>query len=175
MKNLPLLRHNSNLLRFCPAQPRAILLVLIILLMGLNACGEDAKSPEAQLRERIATAEAAAEKRDLDTLRDMVAEQYDDDRGLDKRTVLQLLRGYFLRHRTIYLLTRIQNIDLPHPDQAQVTVFVAMAGQPIDTAQTLRSIRADFYRFDLVFEAKDQTDWQVTNASWRRAKLDDFW
>jgi hypothetical protein len=143
--------------------------------MGLSACGEDAKSPEVQLRERIAMAEAAAEKRDLDTLRDMVAEQYSDDRGLDKRTVLQLLRGYFLRHRTIYLLTRIQNIDLPQPDQAKVTVFVAMAGQPIDTAQTLRSIRADLYRFDLIFKAEDPTHWQVINAAWRRAKLDDLW
>lgn len=147
----------------------------IILLIGLSACGEDAKSPEMQLREQIASAEAAAESRDLNALKDMVAEQYGDDRGLDKRTVLQLLRGYFLRHRTIYLLTRIQNIDLPYPNQAQATVFVAMAGQPIDTAQTLRLIRADLYRFDLVFEAKDQTHWQVTDAAWRRAKLDDFW
>jgi hypothetical protein len=143
--------------------------------MALSACGEEVKSPEVQLRKLVVTAEAAAEDRDLDTLKDMVAEQYEDDRGLDKRTVLQLLRGYFLRHRTIYLLTRIQNIDLQNPSLAQVSVFVAMAGRPIDTAQTLRLIRADLYRFDLVFEAKDQIHWQVTNASWRRAKLDDFW
>jgi hypothetical protein len=159
---------------FCPAQAWATI-ATIIMLLGLSACGEDPKSPEIQLREHIATAETAAENRDLDTLRDMVAEQYSDDRGLDKETVLQLLRRYFFRHRSIYLLTRIQNIDLPYADQAQVSAFVAMAGQPIDTAQTLRLIRADLYRFDLVFKAKDQTDWQVINASWRRAKLDDFW
>lgn len=59
------------------------------------------------------------------------------------------------------------------PAQAQAVVLVAMAGQPISGAQELERLRADLHRFEITL-ARENKEWKVIHAEWRRAEPGDF-
>lgn len=151
---------------------RAVFLAAISLL-PLVSCLPAQDSPEAQVRALFARAETAAEQKDLAALRPMISDQYADGEGQDKKAIEAVLRFYFLRNQSIHLFTRIQNIEFPEPARARAVVLVAMAGQPIKTGQELARLHADLNRFVITL-ARDNKEWKVTAAEWRRAEPADF-
>lgn len=144
------------------------LAVLAVLLTA--GCGGEPESPEAQVRALVARAVAAAESKDVGTLRAMVSDRYSDPHGQDKRAVEALLRLHFLRNESVHLYTRVQSVTLPQPDRAQASVLVAMAGVPITSEVELPALRADLHRFDIDFALEDGS-WRVERAEWSRAEL----
>lgn len=130
-------------------------------------------SPEAQVRTLLQQGEAAAEKKESALLRQMVSEKYADSQGQDKKAIDAILRYYFLRNQSIHLFTRIRQVSFPQPDLAQADVMVAMAGQPISDAEELERLRADLHRFEITL-ARENGEWKVTRAEWRRAEFADF-
>jgi len=151
-----------------PAQ----LFAAVSLISGL-ACSAAPESPEAQIRSLISELEVAAEARELRDLKEAVSERYADDRGNDRRAVVQLLTYHFLRNQSIHLLSRIAELEVPEAGRAFVTVYVAMAGRPIPDATALVELHANFYRFDFALEWETER-WLVTRADWRPARSDDF-
>ncbi len=137
------------------------------------SCSSAENSPEAQVRAVLKQGEAAAGKKETGVLRRMVSDKYSDSQGQDKKTVEAILRYYFLRHESIYLLTRIQAITFPEPNVAQAIVMVAMAGQPISRAEEIDRLHADLHRFEITL-ANENKEWKVIRAEWRRAELGDF-
>lgn len=140
----------------------------------LVSCAPELDSPESRVRALLVQAERAAEARDAEALGELVGEDYRDDRGNNRRTVLGLLTYYFLRNRTVHLLTRIRSLEAPEPERVEATLLVAMAGRPIPGVEGLARIRADLYRFDFVFALDPDDDWRVVRAEWHPAGLDDF-
>ena len=57
--------------------------------------------------------------------------------------------------------------------QADVILYVGMAGVPVTSADQLMFTRANLYRFDLSLKLEDG-DWQVVCGSWHQARLEDF-
>ena len=125
------------------------------------------------MRALLKRGEEAAEKKETGVLRQMISEKYADSQGQDKKAIEAILRYYFLRNESIHLLTRIQSIDFPQPQRAQAVVLVAMAGQPIAGAQELERLRADLHRFEITF-VRENKEWKVIRAEWRRAEVGDF-
>lgn len=158
---------------FCQFQRWPVWVFLLILAFFISACSSGQDSPEAQVRAFLAQGETAAEKKESGVLRQMISEKYSDSQGQDKKTVESILRYYFLRNESIHLFTRIQQITIPQPDAAQAIVMVAMAGQPIVDARELERLRADLHRFEITL-ARENGEWKVTRAEWRRAELADF-
>jgi len=122
----------------------------------------------------IAQAEAAAEERDLDAIKALISETYRDERGNSKQNVASLVNLYFLQNRSIHLLTRIDMLVVADSLQAEASVLVAMAGQPIGDASLLSLARAAVYRFDFTFAKEGEGHWKVMRATWKRAAADDF-
>jgi hypothetical protein len=146
-----------------------------VLLAALTlACASESESPEARILALLERAEVAAEAHDVKALREMIAERYADEQGRDKAALKALLAFHFLRNQSVHLLARVGDIALPAPDRAEVVVFVAMAGTPIPGPEALAGLRADLYRFDLVFKETEENEWRVVRAGWRRAMRDDF-
>ncbi|MCP4040884.1 MAG: hypothetical protein GY731_02860 [Gammaproteobacteria bacterium] len=140
----------------------------------LAGCGSDEDdSPEAQLTRFVASGRVAAEARSIESIGELVSDDYRDEAGRDKRALLRLTTIYFLRNKNIHLLTRIRNINSTEEDRAGLTVFVAMAGTPVVDAKALLNIRADLFRFDFRLR-KEEGDWQLTGAAWRPARKEDF-
>ncbi|MHB1142431.1 MAG: hypothetical protein ACYC1T_11850 [Sulfuricaulis sp.] len=158
--------------RFC-FQRWPLLIFLLSVAFFTGACSSERDSPETQVRALLAQGETAAEKKESAVLRQMVSEKYADSQGQDKKAVEAMLRFYFLRNQSIHLFTRIRQISFPQPDLAQADVMVAMAGQPISDAEELERLRADLHRFEITL-ARENGEWKVTRAEWRRAEFADF-
>lgn len=152
----------------------ALLRVLTVLALMLGACSGDSNSPEAEIRALIVQAQTAAEERNVGGLRVLVADDYADARGHDRKAVENLIRLHVLRNQSIHLFTRTGDIAFPQADRATIKVAAAMAGRPVASAGELAGVNADLYRFDLELIRRDGK-WQVQRAAWEPARLDDFW
>lgn len=150
------------------------LLVFLVSLLALVACRSEPETPEAQVRAWVARAEAAAERKETRAIDELVAERYRDERGLDRRSLKAMLVRHFLANRSIHLWTQIQRIELPETDRAEVVVFVAMAGGPIESLTDIAKLKADLYRFDFELAADSPGTWQLTTADWRPAEVGDL-
>ncbi len=135
--------------------------VLLVILSFLAACGGDASSSEEQLREWLAAGEQAAEAKDRGALMDMVAPSYTDVKGNDKQAIGNMLRYIFLRQNQVALITRIESLEIFDDTAAEVTMTVGMAG----SREGRFGFSADAYRF--VFELElDGDEWQLISARW---------
>ena len=76
------------------------------------------------------------------------------------------MHGYFIANQSIHLMTRVDSLIFPQPDEARATVTVGMVGREADAA-TAWNLAADVYEFDVVLIRRADT-WQVTRAQWRR-------
>lgn len=146
----------------------------LLLLILLGACGGPPDTPEQRVRNLIRQAQEAAEARDWRALGDLVADDYRDKSGYDRRQVLRLAAGYMLRNQRIHLFTRIASIDAPSPDQARATVYAAMAGSPVGGVEQLFNLSADLMRFDLELRTDADGDFRIVHAAWKRARPEDF-
>ena len=148
--------------------------VAVALLSALvAACSGGESTPEERVRAVLAELEAAAEARDVGLLKPHISEAYKDESGNDRRALLGMATGHFMRNKSVYLLVRVNDVVIVEPGKVQVDAFVALAGQPIRDAAALPELRADLYRFDLRLRDEDG-DWRVTAADWRPATLVDF-
>lgn len=143
--------------------------VLVASATVLTACGKKS-TPEQEVRATIAEAEVAVEKKEIGSLKSLVSDKYTDANGQDKRAVEAVLRYYFLRNDKLHLFTRIPKVTIPQKDRAVAVVFVAMAAQPVKTAEELERLRAEVYRFEVSF-AREGSAWRVVSAEWRPAQL----
>jgi hypothetical protein len=140
----------------------------------LASCSADKGTPEDQVRALLAASEQAAEAKDLPALKDMIAGEYGDSRGNDRQAAVAIVRYHFLRNEAVHLLTRIGDIEFTGPGKAEVSLLVAMAGEPIPTADEIGTLRADLFRFDITLAAGADGKWRLVTASWGRAGPADF-
>ena len=156
-----------------PRLSRNMVSWLVLLVLATSGCSPPPESPETRIRSLLGRAEVAAEEKDLETLTEMISEHY-EAANQDKERLVRLLSYYFFRNRTIHLLTRVRGVKFQEPTRAEVTAFVAMAGQPISDLDQLTGLRADLYRFDFALMDEGRDDWKVTSAEWRRVARKDF-
>nr|MBO2487910.1 hypothetical protein [Gammaproteobacteria bacterium] len=157
-------RYRAAMIFVFPSKPMRATAALLLLLLA--ACSDRA-SPDAQVRAVIERIERAVEERDVGDVLAHIAAQYRDEYGNDRETVGRALRGYFIAHQSIHLLTRIEALYFLSDDEARVAVLVAMVGR--DAAATNAwDLAADLYSFDLVL-VRDGAEWKVTWARWRRS------
>lgn len=97
---------------------------------------------------------------------------YRDQRGNRRDQTVLMMRGLFLRHKNVYLFSKIGRIDLHSEIQASVYMHVAMAGSSISDIAALAGLRARLYEFELHL-IKDET-WRVLQARWRPAELSEI-
>lgn len=136
-------------------------LLLAIMTSLLPACGGSDDAPEAALRAWVERAETAAEAKDRPALTDMISSAYADARDNDREALDRLFRLYFLRTRSVALLTDIENIAVSGGSAATMTVTAGMAG----TTGGTFGLNADAYRFELELES-DGDEWLLIGARW---------
>src|SRR5687767_9468747 len=98
--------------------------VALVLLAG---CSDDG-SPEEQVRAVIESMEVAAEARDVGDLMEHISVNFRDAQGQDRTEASRYARGYFVANQSVHLLTRIESLEFPAPDEARLKVQVGMAG-----------------------------------------------
>lgn len=128
------------------------LISVLIAVACLASCGARS-SDEEQVREVLATMEAAAEARDASDVLEHVAVNYEDAQGFDRAQLTNFLRGYFLAHPKIELLVSIESLYFPADGLAQAKISVA----------SLALGDADHERFKVEFR-RQGSDWQLSRA-----------
>lgn len=135
--------------------------LLFVCVLSLSACGS-ADSPETQVRRAIDAMEKAAEARDVGDLMEFVADDFRDQYGQDRNQLRQYLMGYFIANQSIHLLTRIDELEIPSPDEALVRMTVGMAGREADAANAW-DLAADVQDFEIALR-KEDGEWRVVYA-----------
>ena len=134
-----------------------------VVLVLLTACSDDG-SPEQQVRAVIDSMEVAAEARDAGDLLEHISVNYRDAQGQDRTEASRYARGYFIANQSVHLLTRIESLEFPAPDEARVKLQVGMAGRAGEPRAA--NLTADLYDFDLALVLEDG-EWKVSYADWR--------
>jgi hypothetical protein len=143
--------------------------VTLALLLAAAGCGER-DTPESQVRAVVAAGESAAESRDVGELMALVASDFQDGRGGDREELERYLRGYFLMHQSVHLLTRIESVEFPYADYARARLTVGALGRESSAATTLE-LAADVH--DVALELRLEGDeWRVVRAEWRSTRRD---
>jgi hypothetical protein len=146
---------------------RRIILLAIIAVVALTGCPGDKRSPEEQIRALVADAAQAAERKDVSSMVALISERYSDTQGQNRKALEGMLRLLFLRHESVHVYTRIQEIALLPSDRARLTVYAALASLPIAGEAQLRG---DLYRFDLEL-VRENRKWRVISAAWQPADI----
>lgn len=130
----------------------------------LSACGNQ-QTPEQEIAALIAHGEAAAEERNVGDVAALVSEHYRDAYGHSRDEVVRMLRGYFLAHQSVHLLTRIESIEMLSTDEAEVTVAIGMLGT--GASEEAWDLALDTRSLELTL-ARQEGDWKVRYAQWGR-------
>jgi hypothetical protein len=143
------------------------LVPLAAALAGLAACG-NAPTPDARVRALVAEAERAAEARDVRGVMALVSPQFRDSQGADREELARLVRGWFVVHQAVHLVTRIESIEFPYDDYARVGLTVGALGREAAGTGGL-DLAADVH--DVVLELRLEDDaWRVVRARWSPAR-----
>lgn len=151
---------------------RLILCCYLSILTLVDGCSDNVMTPEEEIRQYIKTGVEAAEDRSSSDLAELIFSGYKDEKGYGKKQIEKLSKLYFFRHKNIYLLTKIEEIEFVTANEAWVTLNVAMAGSVISDASLLSSLRAQIYKFELML-IKDEK-WLLHQADWQRASVGDM-
>ncbi len=125
-------------------------------------------TPEAQVRAVIAAGEQAAEARDLSGLLAHVSPAFLDEHGGGQDELKQVLRGYFVTHQSIALLTRIDSVEFPYRDLARVRLTVGTLGREAAGA-TAFEFATDINEIVLELKLEDD-EWKVVRAAWQSTR-----
>ncbi|MCU7796475.1 MAG: hypothetical protein KZQ73_09975, partial [Candidatus Thiodiazotropha sp. (ex Semelilucina semeliformis)] len=154
-------------------QPRCFFSLLLVLGV-LSGCGKEPVTPEVALTRLIEAGEMAVEARDLSSAMALVDPDYSDTRGNGFPQLRGLLAGYFIRHPSIYVISKIDRIELVSEREANVLVYAGLAGSAQEASGPLTGWRGNLLRLDLAFKLNDDGDWLLQRAAWRPARRDDF-
>ncbi|MGQ0430532.1 MAG: hypothetical protein ACT4UQ_11430 [Gammaproteobacteria bacterium] len=114
----------------------------------------------------MTNAEEAAEARDASALKDMVADDYADDAGRSAADLRAYVRGWLVSHQSVYLVTRVDSIELEGKELARLAVTVGMLGREADS-ESAWDVAGDIYKLDLML-ARDGGEWHVIRAGWQQ-------
>lgn len=148
--------------------------LLALALLTLCGCGRAPETPEDQLRQLIQEAEAAVESRHLSDLTVLIDPAYTDAEGRNFYQLRGMIAGYFFRHPSIFVISRVDRIELTGDAAAKVLLYAGLAGSAQEAAGPLSGWRANLLRFELDFRRNAAGDWRLHSADWRPATREDF-
>lgn len=144
---------------------------LFVLLGALAACSK-AEDPETQIRRAIEAAAAAAEKKDVSGVMELISEDF-KSRGMTHGEVKRLVFGQ-LRvgdWQRVMLLRTVVALEDETRAKAETTVVLARGNaQSIADAVNANS---GTYRFELGFR-KESAGWKVVEVDYQRASVKDL-
>lgn len=145
-----------------------LLVGALCLVAALAGCGrEEATTPEARIRALIDRVVAGAEAGEIDPLQDALGDGFRAEGGLDREQIIDRVRLYLLRYRTVHLLTRVESITVASDGLARAELLLGAAARPIESASVLRGYRGSVHRVALQLERTDGA-WTVHYAEWTR-------
>ena len=144
---------------------------LIFALVLLTGCNEHPSSEEL-FRQTLKQMEQALEQRNVDDFMEHISESYNDSQSRNHDDIRRIALLHVLRNKNLHLFQHVTRLDFVEDESARVVVLVALAGRPIDSIESLSSMKAELMEFRVSF-AFDQK-WTAVAADWSRVGADGF-
>jgi hypothetical protein len=128
---------------------------VLILSLVVIACSS-ATSDEQRVRDLIASAETAAEARDVGDVLALVGDEYADSEGNTRDSLKLFLHAFFAAHPKLELVTAIDSLELPVDGLARAHVTVR--GLDLDRINAGESVELD------VELRREGGEWRVVRA-----------
>lgn len=142
-------------------------LLCLVLALVLSACNSsEPMSDEQQVRAVLEAMEHAAQDRSLSAVMQHVSPKYKDPQGNDFKAVQRLIQLQFITNQNINIFSKIRELEIID-NAAAVEMSLAMASGKLDLSDESNRLRADSFRFSLLY-IKEDGDWQLQSASWQR-------
>ncbi|MEW5741059.1 MAG: hypothetical protein AB1938_19210 [Myxococcota bacterium] len=125
------------------------------------------RTPEEEVRELVARAVDAAQKRDAAGVTESLADNFRGPSGASRQEVKQLIVGHLFRNQSaLVVLNPVLDVTVESPTKASFKgSFVFARGQVSDWQQPGDGAS----RYDISAELEKQGDeWKITSASWER-------
>ena len=127
-------------------------LSFLILFLLLSSCSSDpVLSKEQILRNSINEIETRFEARRLGDIVEYVSEDYKDENGRKLADVKRVIQLQLMRHKKLFIISKIGDIQWQGDEKAIVQITAAMTGQEVEDIGILPSIRADIVNFTVEF------------------------
>lgn len=139
-------------------------LFFVLLATYSAGCAPSADDPAAEIAVLFATGEAAAEAGDHRALSELLAGDYEDAAGRDRRQVAFLLRSLMGRYPNAILSVRDLDVDVISPELANAEGTVLVLARRQGGALPV-SVDGDAFRLRLALR-RERGDWLVTRAQW---------
>ena len=147
--------------RHSASMHRILITSLALAVLVFAACGRS-DTPDAQVRKSLAAMEVAAEERDVSEVMEWVSPEFRSPYGHNPDELRKYLYGLFLANQSIHLLTRIDSLEFPTPDEAQAHVTVGMVSREAESSNAW-DLAADVHEFEVTLR-RDDGDWKVLYA-----------
>jgi hypothetical protein len=123
-------------------------------------------SPEDEVRQLIASMVAAAEKKDLGTLADGIADDFRGPSSSSKQEVKQVLLSHLFRNQNaVVVLNPSLDVRVTHDTASFSGVFVFARGKDVNWQAPGDGVT----RYDIEGTLERRSgEWQVTSAEWKQ-------
>ncbi|MEJ2426605.1 MAG: hypothetical protein P8101_19555 [Candidatus Thiodiazotropha sp.] len=139
----------------------------------LSGCSQDSETPEARLRATLQAGEVALEQRDLGAVMGVVHPDYRAHDGRDYQQLRGLLLGYLLRHKSIYILSRIEGLEInPETGDAKVRLYAGVAGGTQAPVDSFDHWHGDLLYLELSFHDDAEGGWLLTRSRWESVRAE---
>lgn len=149
------------------------ILLYIGILFIIVSCGSNKTKPEDEIYDFVAHAEQLIEDHQGRKAKQLIADNYNDEKKRSKKDIEQLITYYLFRHQTIHILQQTTEIVFSSDSNCSVTVYAAMAGRSGELKEMLKTLQTDVYKFTFIL-SKANSSWKVSSANWQRASTDDI-
>jgi hypothetical protein len=118
-------------------------------------------SDEQRVQRQLSAMARAVETGNLLKLEDSIAQDYADEFGFDKSTILAGIRRFRAQHDAVLIFLSDVTVQLAADRQAAEAVFIAKVLAKPKGAAADTELRADRYR---VYFRRTETGWKMTRA-----------
>ncbi len=118
------------------------------------------------MRAVLEAMELGAQERSLSSVMQHVSPTYRDSKANDFKAVQRLIQFQFIRNQNINIFSKVRELEIID-NAATVEMSLAMTSGKLDLSDESNRLRADTFRFSLLF-IKENSDWQLQSASWQR-------
>ena len=126
-------------------------------------------SDETRVRRQLASMQKSVEQGNLLRLSEAIAPDYNDDRGLDKATLITVVRSYRMQQESVFIHLSDQQVTVEPDHRRAQSVFVAkVLAKPRGGGQETELFTE---RFRLFFRKTDQ-GWQLIRAESPKLKFE---
>ena len=145
--------------------PKALAITLLACACLLGACDSTSTAPEAAVETLVAQAEVAGEAGDVEGLTSLLASDYSDIDGRDRRAMSFLFRRLFARFPDRMVVVRDLEVEVISEELVNASMQLAVVARDAAAMSPLDIDRDTLY-LRLALRREDGR-WAVTRAQWR--------